>query len=482
MNLKVIVNLLGRAAILLALLFLFPIAVALIYGEMSTVWAFGTTALASGVAGFLLTAASRTQDKVIYAKEGFTIVSLVWLLMAAVGAVPFVITGEIPNYIDAFFETVSGFTTTGASILTDVEALSHGSLFWRSFTHWLGGMGVLVFIMAVVPNISDRSIHIMRAEMPGPIVGKLVPRIKDTAKILYLIYIGMTLTETVLLLCGEMNLFESLVHALGTAGTGGFGIKATSLGGYSAYSQWVITAFMLLFGVNFNLYYLIFAKKIRTALQSREMRCYFIVVLVVIAIVTFNIRSMYETLGETVRVSSFQVASIVTTTGYSTVDFNAWPTLSKALLVLLMFAGGCAGSTAGGLKFSRVMLLFKLIGREFKKALHPNVVKTVKWEGKSIDEGTLSSVSNYFALYMICLLTTFLLISIEPQFGFETNMTAAISCFNNIGPGLDVVGPAGSYAAYNGFSKLVLSFAMLAGRLEIYPLLLAALAGFRSKR
>lgn len=473
MNRKMVLSTLGRILRIESLLLILPLVVALLYREWHGAAAFGITILICIALGSTLRLLFRPKSSVIFAREGFSIVALAWVGLSALGALPFVISGEIPSYFDAFFETVSGFTTTGSSILRDVEALSHGMLFWRSFTHWVGGMGVLVFVMAFIPNLSDRSIHIMRAEVPGPIVGKLVPRIKDTAKILYLLYVILTAVEVILLLCGGMNLFESVVHAFGTAGTGGFSIKSDGLGGYSPYIQWVIAIFMMLFGVNFNLYYLMTVKKFTTAIRSSELRCYVAIVIAVTALISFNIRALYPTLGETVRHAFFQVTSIITTTGYATVDFNFWPDFSKGLLFILMFIGGCAGSTAGGLKVSRVMILFKSIGQELHRLIHPRAVSTAKLEGKTLDDRTIWSATNYFALYMVCMLSIFALLSLEP-FGFETNFTAAVSCFNNIGPGLAAVGPMGSFADYSAGGKLLLSAAMLLGRLEIFPLLLAA--------
>ncbi len=470
MNRKMIVYTVGRMVLLEAGILLLPLLVSVLYRE-TCAWAFVLTVLLAAIVGLPITLFCKPKNSLIYAKEGFVIVAMTWLSFSAIGALPFVFSGEIPSFADAFFETVSGLTTTGASILRDVESMSHGLLFWRSFTHWIGGMGVLVFIMAIAPDVSGRPMHILRAEMPGPVVGKLVPRIKDTAKILYLIYIAMTVLETVLLLCGGMSLFESVLHAFGTAGTGGFGIKADGLAGYNAYLQWVIAIFMLLFGVNFNLYYLLLIKRFRAALHSSELATYLIIVLVASGVITFNIYPLYHNVGEAVRQSVFQVASITTTTGYSTADFNLWPGLSKAILFMLMFVGGCAGSTAGGLKISRVMILIKNIKRQLRHMLHPRSVGTLRMEGKPLDEDTVSGVSAYFALCMVCMAAVFLLISFEP-FDLETNLTAAVACFNNIGPGLGAVGPAGNFAAYSAFSKFVLSAAMLLGRLEIYPLLL----------
>lgn len=471
MNKKMVFRTVGKILRIASILMLMPCIVALIYKEKNQFFSYLITAVCAFLLGAVIALFTRTKNRVIYAKDGFVITALVWIVMALVGAVPFTLSGDIPNYIDAVFETVSGFTTTGASILTNIEEMSYATLFWRSFTHWIGGMGVLVFVMAIIPNFTDRSIHIMRAEMPGPIIGKLVPRVKDTAKILYIIYIVLTALEIILLLAGGMPLFDSIFHSLGTAGTGGFSMKADGLSSYSPYCQWVITIFMLIFGVNFNLYYLILMKKIRTALKSGELWTYVCMVLASTALITVNILSLSKCFSEALRNAAFQVSSIVTTTGFATTDFNLWPDFSKTILVILMFSGGCAGSTAGGFKVARTVILFKNIKREIKKMVHKRSVSTVHFEGKAIDEGTFNGVNIYLAVYMICLLAVLLLVSIEP-FGFETNFTATLSCFNNVGPGLAGVGPMSSYAAYSGFSKIVLSFAMLLGRLEIFPIII----------
>ena len=469
MNIKMVFRTVGRISQVAALLLLIPAVVAIIYKETEQFFAFFVTAIAAFAIGLFIGLITKTKNRVIYAKDGFAITALAWIVMALVGAVPFVISDDIPSYIDAVFETVSGFTTTGASILTNVEAMSRSMLFWRSFTHWIGGMGVLVFIMAIIPNLTDRSIHIMRAEMPGPVIGKLVPRVKDTAKILYLIYIFLTVLEAVLLLAGGMPLFDSLIHTFGTAGTGGFGIKADSIASYSPYCQWVIAIFMLVFGVNFNLYYLLLMRRIRTALKSGELWCYISIVFVSVAAITVNVAPIYKNFSTALRNSTFQVASIISTTGFATADFDLWPGLSKAILLLLMFCGACAGSTAGGLKVSRVVMLFKSVTKEIRKMLHPRSIGKVHFEGKSVEDSTLSSVSTYFVIYMICFFMIFLLISFEP-FGLESNFSAVAACFNNIGPGFSAVGPTASYAGYTGFSKIILSFAMLLGRLEIFPI------------
>ena len=471
MNIKMVFRTVGRISQVAALLLLIPAVVAIIYKETEQFFAFFITAIAAFAIGLFIGLITKTKNRVIYAKDGFAITALAWIVMALVGAVPFVISGDIPSYIDAVFETVSGFTTTGASILTNVEAMSRSMLFWRSFTHWIGGMGVLVFVMAIIPNFTDRSIHIMRAEMPGPIIGKLVPRVKDSAKILYLIYIFLTVLQTVLLLLGGMPFYDSIVHTFGTAGTGGFGIKADSIASYNPYCQWVIAIFMLLFGVNFNLYYLLLLRRIRTALKSSELWCYISIALVSVVIITANIMPIYKNFADSLRQSVFQVASIISTTGFVTTNFDSWPGLSKAILLLLMFSGACAGSTAGGLKVSRTVMLFKSVRKELRKMLHPRSVAKIHFEGKSVEDSTLNSVGTYFVIYMICFFAMFLLIAFEP-FGMETNFSAVAACFNNVGPGFAAVGPASNYSAYTDFSKIVLSFAMLLGRLEIFPIII----------
>ncbi len=471
MNYKMVFGTVGKIVWLEAVLMFLPFCVALLYNEPRVAYAMIISIAIAAAVGTLLVTFSRTKNDLIYAKEGFITVSVSWIMLSLIGALPFTISGEIPSYIDAVFEIVSGFTTTGSSILTDVEAMSKGLLFWRSFTHWIGGMGVLVFIMAVIPNVSKRSIHIMRAEVPGPVKGKLVPRMRETAKILYLIYVVMTLVEVVLLLCGGMNFFESLVHAFGTAGTGGFGIKADSIGSYSPYLQWVITIFMILFGVNFNLYYLILIRSFKSIGKCTEVWTYLGIIFAATGLISFNIYKMYPSISETVRHAAFQVGSIITTTGYATTDFNLWPGYSKAILVALMFMGACAGSTGGGFKVSRVIIILKKIFSEIKRLLHPRSVKVMTFEGKKVDDQTVTAALTYLGIYVICMFLIFLGVSLD-KFDFETNMTAVISCFNNIGPGLNVVGPMGSFAGYSVFSKILLTIAMLLGRLEIFPMII----------
>jgi len=471
MNRRMVLYTVGTVIKIEAVLMLLPTVCALIYKE-SCVKALLISVAVSLAAGFALTLISRPGNKVIYSREGFITVALAWLALSFFGALPFYISGEIPRFIDAFFETVSGFTTTGASILPDVEAMSKGLLFWRSFTHWVGGMGVLVFIMAIIPALSDRNIHLLRAEVPGPIVGKLVPRMRQTTRILYIIYIALTLVEIFLLLIGDMPLFEALVHAFGTAGTGGFGAKADSIASYSPYLQWVITVFMLLFGINFNVFYLIILGKFRSAFKSTELWAYLGIVAVSTAAITVNILPMTESLSVSLRDAAFQVSSIITTTGYATADFDKWPELSKTILLALMFIGACAGSTGGGIKVSRIVILAKSVKREIKKLLHPRSVSVLRFEGKRLEEQTVSSVSSYLAVYIFFFAGILLLLSFENQ-SLETNFSAAAACFNNIGPGFAAVGPTQNFDIYSPFSKLILSLAMLFGRLEIYPLFIA---------
>ena len=479
MNRKMVFYTLSKITGITSLLMLLPTAVCALYSEWQDALAFLAAIIISLVFSGILFVVSKPKDETIYAKEGFVIVSLAWLAISVLGALPFVFSRTIPSFTDAFFETVSGFTTTGSSILPgnvldNLVANHHGILFWRSFTHWIGGMGVLVFVMAIVSTLSDRSIHIMRAEMPGPIVGKLVPRAKDTSKILYIIYIVMTLAEIILLVCGDMPLFDSVIHAFGTAGTGGFSIRSTGLAEYSAYSQWVIAIFMALFGINFNLYYLIILRRFRSIFKSGELWTYLVIIGISTTLITVNIynTSLFSTVSETIRTAFFQVSSIITTTGFSTADFNQWPGLSKTILLVLMFIGGCAGSTAGGLKVGRLVILAKRVRKELHQLIHPRSVSVTQFEGKPLDEKTSNTATVYLAIYMAILLLVFLLLSFEP-FDIETNLSAAVSCFNNIGPGLSLVGPASSYSLYSAFSKWILSFSMLLGRLEIFPLVLA---------
>ena len=472
MNRKIVLKMTGNILFLEGVMLLIPLICSLIYGEKSSIFSFLITMAITLSVGLVLSTLFRTKDRDVFAREGFAIVALSWFSMSIFGALPFVLSGSIPSYVDAFFETVSGFTTTGATILSgsQIEGMSRGLLLWRSFTHWIGGMGVLVFVMAIFPSESGRSIHIMRAEVPGPVVGKLVPKIRETAKILYLIYIALTATMVVFLLFGGMSFYESIVHSLATAGTGGFGIKADSVGGYSPYIQWVIAVFMLLFGINFNLYYLILVGKVRSAFKSSELWVYFGIVAAAVVTIGINVSNLFSSFEEIVRHSFFQVASIMTTTGFTTTDFTLWPELSKMIIIILMFVGGMAGSTAGGLKVSRIVILFKTVKRDLKKMIHPRSVGVVKHEGKTVDDETIANVSVYFVVYFIIFFTAMLLISFEP-FGFETSFSAVASCFNNIGPAFGAAST--NFTSFSDFSTIVLSIVMLLGRLEIFPILLS---------
>ena len=469
MNRRIIFYMLGKITLLEGALLLLPMAVAIFHGE-NCAFSLLISSIIALLLGGGLTAFSKPSSRHIFAKEGLLIAALSWIIVSVIGALPFVISGEIPSFIDALFETVSGFTTTGASILTDIEKMSRGLLFWRSFTHWIGGMGVLVLVMALVPSDSGRSMHILRAEMPGPIIEKIAPTIRSTAKILYLIYLFMTVLQIVLLCVGGMPLFESIIHTFGTAGTGGFGVKSDSIAGYSPYLQWVITIFMILFGVNFNIYNLILLKKFKNVLKNAEIYVYLTIILFSTILITVNTLPYFDNLSDGIRHSAFQVSSIITTTGYSTVDYNLWPSFSKILLIFLMFIGGCAGSTAGGLKVSRVIIIFKVIKQNLKRVIHPHAVSSIKLDGHILSDGIQRGVFTYFSLYMIIYSAILLILCIEP-FDITTNLSAAAACLNNVGPGLNLVGPASNFSCYSDFSTFILTIAMLIGRLEIYPIL-----------
>lgn len=477
MNYKTIFNIIGRVLLLEAALMLLPLGVSAIYSDGCTddLLIGAAAAAALGAVMFLPT---RKAGKPLSVRDSLAVAALTWLFASLAGCLPFITSGEIPYFPDAFFETVSGFTTTGASILTDVEHMSRGLLFWRSFTHWLGGMGILVLVTAIAAGRGDGSTNILKAEMPGHSLDKFTPKAKNNAKLLYGIYIVLTLLETVLLIAGGMPVFDGVVHALGTAGTGGFGIKADSITSYSAYLQWVITVFMLLFGVSFNIYCLMLVRRWREALRSNELRCYLGIFAAATVIVCINIYPMYGSVSDVIRLSSFQTASIITTTGYATADFNAWPQLSKAVLFILMFCGGCMGSTAGGLKISRITVLAQVCANELRRSINPRSVNSVKLNGSVLTSEQEQRVLSYLALYIAVIAVTFILISIN-GLGLEEDISAVVACVNNIGPGFGLIGPAGSYAAYSGFAKMVLSVAMLIGRLEIYPLLALLMLGSR---
>ncbi len=469
MNISILRFILGHVIKLEAVFFLLPCITALIYGE-STGWYFLAVGVFCFLTGFLMTLKKPT-DKAFYLKEGCVATALSWIFLSLFGCLPFWISGEIPCFEDALFETISGFTTTGASILTNVEELSHCTLMWRSFTHWIGGMGVLVFLLAIIPLSGGSSINLMRAESPGPSVGKLVPKIRYSARILYLIYLFMTVLEFGLLVFGGMPLFDAMTTSFGTAGTGGFGIKADSIAGYSTYLQWVITIFMLLFSVNFNAYYLLLLGEIRRAFAMEEVRHFFLIVIASTTFIFFQIIDNVGNVFQAITQSSFQVASIISTTGFSTVDFNTWNTNAKAILVLLMFIGACAGSTGGGIKVSRLIIMLKTVVKELNSYIHPRSVKKIKMDGKTIEHDVVRSVNVYFITFMLVFSFSLLLVSLEGK-DLITSFTAVIATINNVGPGLELVGPSAHFGHFNVFSKCVLMFDMLAGRLELFPLLI----------
>ena len=443
--------------------------VAVLYGERS-VWAFASTIGLCLLLGLPLVRC-QPANKVFYAKEGCVTVALSWIVMSLMGALPFVFSGAIPSIVDAMFETVSGFTTTGASILKDVEALPQCMLFWRSFTHWIGGMGVLVFLLCLLPmSGGGYSMNLMKAESPGPSVSKLVPKVRSTAKLLYGLYVVLSLLELGLLLLGSMPLFDALCTTFGTAGTGGFGIKNSSIGGYSAYIQSVVTVFMILFGINFNVYFLLYMRKPREAFRCEEAGWYLAIISVSMLIITVFIRNSFPDIVTAFRHAAFQVGSIITTTGFSTTDFNLWPAVPKAILVLLMFIGACAGSTGGGIKVSRVVLLFRTMTRELEQIIHPHMVKKLKFEGRVVGQEILRSVNAFMVAYVLIFAGSMLLVCLD-GFDLVTSFTAVTATLNNIGPGLEIVGPMGNFSSFSGLSKIVLIFDMLAGRLEIFPLL-----------
>ena len=460
----------GRILLAEALLLLLPLAVTLGYGEAPAPFLIPMGLLAAFGA---LLSARRPRETALYARDGLAVVALAWIAVSLFGALPFYISGSMPTYVDCFFETVSGFTTTGATILTEVEPLAKGILFWRSFTHWVGGMGVLVFVMAILPMSGDgHGMHLLRAEMPGPAPGKLVSRMSDTAKILYGIYLVMTVIEIVLLVAGGMPLFDSCIHSFGSAGTGGFSCRNLSVGAYNnPYFDIVIGIFMMLFGLNFNLYYFLLVRRFREVFRSEELWAYVIIAAVAVGAITWNIVDLYDSVGTSLRHAFFQVSSIMTTTGYATVDFNTWPSFSKAILVALMFIGGCAGSTAGGLKVARVVILEKASAGELRRMLHPNAVPAIRFEGKPLSDRAIRGVCLFFALYMAIFTVSCLLVGLE-QMDLVTVFTAVATCINNVGPGLEIVGPMGNFSTFSPFSKVLLSFDMLVGRLEIFPMLL----------
>ncbi|RHA69047.1 TrkH family potassium uptake protein [Roseburia intestinalis] len=469
MNYSIVLYILGCVLKFESAFLVLPALVGLIYREHASV-SYLAVAVLCLILGFLLTH-KKPRSTNLYTREGFVAVALSWIIMSIFGAIPFVLTGDIPFYVDALFETISGFTTTGSSILTDVESISKASLFWRSFSHWIGGMGVFVFIMAILPMMGGSTMNLMKAESPGPSVSKLVPHVKDTAKILYGIYIAITICEATILRALGMPLFDSLTTTFGTVGTGGFGIRNDSIAGYSPAIQITITVFMILSGINYTAYFYILTGKIKELFKIEEVRWYLAIIFGSVAVITWNVRSLYPTFSETLRHAFFQVGSIITTTGYATTDFDLWPALSKTLLVTLMFIGACAGSTSGGIKVSRILILLKTIRKELSLIIHPRQVKKIRMDGHPVDHETLRSANVFLVVYFVLLLTSMLLISVD-EFDFSTNFTSVVTVLNNIGPGLNLVGPTQNFSIFSPFSKFVLMFDMLAGRLELFPMMI----------
>ena len=469
MNTSIIRYILGQILRLQSVFLLLPSITAIIYKE-DTLIHYITVSVCSFILGSFMTW-KKPADTVFYLKEGCVATALSWIVLSLSGAFPFVLTAEIPHFIDALFETVSGFTTTGSSILSDVEALSYSSLIWRSFSHWIGGMGVLVFLLAIIPMSGGSNINLMKAESPGPSVGKLVPKMRSTARILYLIYLGMSILMFILLIFGKMPIFDALATTFGTAGTGGFGIKNDSFASYSPYIQWVTSIFMMLFGVNFNAYYFILFLDIKKAFKMEEVRWYFTIIALSVFVIFTDLMQFYPTMSAALRDSFFQVSSIITTTGFATADFNLWSTTSKSTLVFLMFMGACAGSTGGGLKVSRLMILIKTIFKELTSYTHPKSIVKIKMDDKPIEHEVVRSANVYFITYMIIFVVSVFCLTFENK-DLITLFTAVAATLNNIGPGLEMVGPTANFGHFSDFSKIVIIFDMLAGRLELFPLLM----------
>jgi trk system potassium uptake protein TrkH len=476
MNYKRIGKFLAQILSIEALFMIPALLISLCLGEMNAVIGFLISLVIIAVVAGGLFFFCKDNKRGFYAKDGLVCVGIGWIAMSLLGCLPFFISGEIPNYLDALFEIVSGFTTTGASILPEVESLSKGILYWRSFSHWLGGMGVLVFLLAITP-VSEQNkgftMHILRAESPGPNVGKIVPKMKQTAMILYIIYILLTLLNFVFLLIGRMPVFDAVCTALGTAGTGGFGIKNDSMASYSPYIQNVCTVFMLLFGVNFSCYYLLILKQFKNIVKDEELRLYVGLIVGSIVLIVWNLQGYYETLGETVRHAAFQVATVITTTGFATTDFDLWPSFSKAILFTLMFVGACAGSTGGGIKCCRILILFKSLYRNIRSVINPQKIQVVRINKHMVDEKVITNTNAYLAAYIIIIILSFMVVSLD-GYSMMTNFSAVVACFNNIGPGFEAVGPTCNFGDFGMLSKLVFIADMLAGRLEIFPILILA--------
>ena len=473
MNKRLVLRLLGAILLIEALAMAPSLAISLLYGDGDALALLSSMALLAAL-GFPAWRFAHPREQNLRAREGFLVVALSWVLLSAFGALPFVISGLIPNYIDAFFEAVSGFTTTGATLMGNFDGLPRGVMFWRSFTHWIGGMGVFVFIMAILPMMGGSTMNLMRAESPGPSVSKLVPRVRDTAKILYGLYMAITVLGVIMLCLCDMPLFDSLCTTFGSVGTGGFGVKNSSIGGYSPLIQNAVTILMILSGVNYTVYFCLLSRQFKEAFSIEEVRWYFLIIFASALTIAWNIRPLYATLGETLRHSFFQVGTIITTTGFATTDFNMWPQLSKTILLLLMMIGACAGSTGGGIKVSRVLILFKAIRKELSMMIHPRMVKKIKMDGHNLSHETLRSTNVYMTAYFIVLFVSLLIVCLD-EYDLSTNFTAVLATLNNIGPGLELVGPTQNFALFSPLSKCVLMFDMLAGRLELFPMLVILL-------
>ena len=469
MNYKIIRHILAQVLRIEAASMVLPLVCAVLYKETNILTTWFLSIFICVAASFLISYKTPAK-KEFYAREGFVAVALSWIFLSIFGALPFFISRYIPNFVDAVFETASGFTTTGASILTNVEALPNSLLFWRSFTHWIGGMGVLVFMVAILPMSGGNNFFLIKAESPGPSVSKLGPRVKHPAKLLYQIYIALTIVQIVLLLCGGMKIFDALTLSFGTAGTGGFGIRNDSIASYSSYIQWVIGIFMVLYGINFTFYFLLLIRKPKKAFSMEEVRAYLIIIACAVLIIMFDMRDRIPVIWDNLRYAFFQVGAVITTTGYATADFNNWNMVSRTVLVLLMFIGACAGSTGGGIKVSRILIMWRTVKKEIKQFIHPNRVGKVTLNDKTVAHEVVRSVNVFVMAYLFILALSVVLISVD-GYDFTTNFTAIVSALNNIGPGLELVGPAGNFAHFSAFSKIVLMFDMLAGRLEIFPLL-----------
>lgn len=471
MNFRMITYILGNMLRLEGLLMVVPAGLAFYHRESASLRAFFVTIAVCFAIGTAMLF-RKPENKRIYGREGFVVVALSWIMMSVFGALPFYLSGAIDGIMNCLFETVSGFTTTGATILSDIEALPLSVLFWRSFTHWIGGMGILVFMLAILPMGDDRSMYLMRAEAPGPVVSKLVPKVKSTAKLLYTIYIVLTLLEMTLLFIGGMPLFDSIVNAFSTAGTGGFAIKNASIAAYnSVYFEYVITVFMFLFGVNFNLYYLILIRDYKNALRNEELRYYAAIVGLAILLITINIAHLYPTLESAFRHAAFQVTAITTTTGFATANYMLWPEFSQTLIFCLMILGACGGSTGGGLKVSRFIILLKMAAREIRHIIHPRSVNLIKLDGYKVEEDVTHGVTGYIVVYILLLLGSFILVSLD-NFDFATSISAVVTCLGNVGPGFSMIGPEDNFGLFSGFTKFVLCMDMLLGRLEIFPIIM----------